>query len=401
VPHAFRVRADRVAGRGEGIAVGLEHDGIEPAIEAEPREHGGGRLAWTDAVDGELRARSAQLAQALADGGVAPQLHPRVVVVEALELGAPVLDLVSRPLVELAPGDRAIVRELVGREGADGLETAGEVLDGGEPEGFAARREGILAEDDWGAHDEKATLSQTVPADRRSAVILTVGNELTSGDVENSNASWLARSLEALGCGVRLSASVPDDVEAIARFLRLHRDDADCVIVTGGLGGTPDDVTREGIAAAFESEVVLDEEAAAPLRERFAARGLTEYAERWATLPRGSEPLGNPLGGAPAFVLSEVYVLPGVPAEMRACFESISERFQGAPIRQARLRYSLVESDLVGAMVEFSERFGDVALGSYPSFDDGRREVELVLKSRDATRLREAVAWLESAVDAR
>jgi nicotinamide-nucleotide amidase len=229
-------------------------------------------------------------------------------------------------------------------------------------------------------------------------VILTVGDELTSGDVENSNASWLARSLEARGCHVRLVASVPDDIEAIARFLRLHRGDAACVLVTGGLGGTPDDLTREAVAAAFDVECVLDEQAAAPLRARFESRGLTAYAERWATLPRGAEPLGNPLGGAPAFVLSEVYVLPGVPAEMRACFESMSERFEGEPIRQSRLRYSLVESDLVSSLVEFSARYGDVSLGSYPSFDDGKREVELVLKSRDAARLAEAVAWLESAI---
>jgi nicotinamide-nucleotide amidase len=239
-----------------------------------------------------------------------------------------------------------------------------------------------------------------VSSDRRTAVILTVGDELTSGDVENSNASWLARSLEALGCHVRLVAALQDDVEAIARFLRLHRGDADCVMVTGGLGGTPDDLTREAVAAAFEVECVLDERAAAPLRKRFASRGLTAYAERWATLPRGAEPLGNPLGGAPAFVLAEVYVLPGVPAEMRACFESISDRFRGEPIQQARLRYALVESDLVGSLVAFSSRFDDVALGSYPSFDDGRREVELVLKSRDAVRLAEAVAWLESAIEA-
>jgi molybdenum cofactor synthesis domain-containing protein len=232
-------------------------------------------------------------------------------------------------------------------------------------------------------------------------VILTVGDELTSGDVENSNASWLARSLEALGCRVRLVAALPDEIEAIASFLRLHRGDADCVLVTGGLGGTPDDLTREAVAAAFRVDCVLDEHAAGPLRERFASRGLTAYAERWATLPRGSEPLGNPLGGAPAFVLSEVYVLPGVPAEMRACFESIAERFQGDPIRQARLRYSLVESDLVGALVDFSSRFADVSLGSYPSFGDGTRAVELVLKSRDGARLAEAVAWLESAIAGR
>jgi nicotinamide-nucleotide amidase len=232
-------------------------------------------------------------------------------------------------------------------------------------------------------------------------VIVTVGDELTSGDVENSNASWLARSLESRGCRVVLSASLPDDVDAIARFLRLHRGDADCVLVTGGLGGTPDDLTREAVAATFGVECVLDERAAAPLRERFASRGLTAYAERWATLPAGSEPLGNPLGGAPAFVLSEVYVLPGVPAEMRACFESIGDRFQGDPIQQARLRYALVESDLVASLVTFSARFRDVSLGSYPSFDDGRREVELVLKSRDAARLAEAVEWLEAAIAAR
>ncbi len=235
---------------------------------------------------------------------------------------------------------------------------------------------------------------------RRNAVIVTVGNELTSGDIENTNASWLARRLEALGCHVRLVASLPDDVEPIARFLRLHRGDADCVLVTGGLGGTPDDLTREGVAAAFGLECALDERAAAPLRARFAAARMSSYAERWATLPIGSEPLGNPLGGAPAFVIDEVYVLPGVPAEMRACFESISERFRSAAIQQTRLRYALVESDVVGALVAFSARFGDVSLGSYPSFEKGTCEVELVLKSRDPARLQEAVSWLEEAIDA-
>ena len=231
-------------------------------------------------------------------------------------------------------------------------------------------------------------------------MIVTVGNELTSGDVENSNASWLARRLESLGCGVLLVASLPDEVASIARFLRMHREDADCVLVTGGLGGTPDDLTREAVAAAFSVDCVLDERAAEPLRKRFAERGLTAYTERWATLPRGAEPLGNPLGGAPAFVLQQVYVLPGVPAEMQACFESIAQRFRGEPIHQVRLRYSLAESDLAVALTGFAEHFGDVSLGSYPSFGDGHREVELVLKSRDEAGLAEAVVWLRSAVDA-
>src|SRR6476659_7372966 len=133
-----------------------------------------------------------------------------------------------------------------------------------------------------------------------TALILTVGNELTSGDVENTNASWLSRRLAAHGGEVRLVAAITDDVDAISGFLRQHRHDATHVFVTGGLGGTPDDVTREGVAAAFAIGCALDERAAQPLRERYADR-LNEYILRWATLPIGSVPLQNPLGGAPAF----------------------------------------------------------------------------------------------------
>jgi molybdenum cofactor synthesis domain-containing protein len=85
----------------------------------------------------------------------------------------------------------------------------------------------------------------------RGAAILTIGNELLSGDVENTNGSWLARRLEAIGVPVRLIAVLPDDIHAIAEFVKTSAQAADAVIVTGGLGGTPDDVTREALAAAF------------------------------------------------------------------------------------------------------------------------------------------------------
>src|SRR3954469_9340193 len=146
-----------------------------------------------------------------------------------------------------------------------------------------------------------------------TAVIITVGDELTSGDVENTNASWLARRLEGLGVKVRLVASLTDDVDQISAFLRQHRYDANHVFVTGGLGGTPDDVTREGVAAAFGVACALDEAAAGPLRAGIAGR-LGEYALRWATLPLGSVPVENPLGGAPAFQIENVWVLTGPPS---------------------------------------------------------------------------------------
>jgi molybdenum cofactor synthesis domain-containing protein len=84
-----------------------------------------------------------------------------------------------------------------------------------------------------------------------TASIVTIGNELVSGDIVNTNGSWLAARLEALGVDVVLIASLPDEEERVAAFVRDQAAEADVVLVTGGLGGTPDDITREAIAAAF------------------------------------------------------------------------------------------------------------------------------------------------------
>ena len=120
-----------------------------------------------------------------------------------------------------------------------------------------------------------------------------------SGDVANTNASWLAKRLESLGVRVVLAASVPDEMDRIVDFLRREMPRVDHLIVTGGLGGTPDDITREAVAAAFGVGQEVVEELAVDLRARF--RGDPEYAARWASLPVGSIPLVNPPGGAPGF----------------------------------------------------------------------------------------------------
>jgi molybdenum cofactor synthesis domain-containing protein len=234
-----------------------------------------------------------------------------------------------------------------------------------------------------------------------SAVVLTVGNEIVSGDVENTNASWLARRLGELGLEVTLLAAVRDSVDEIAGFLRAEAERVDAVIVTGGLGGTPDDVTREGVAAAFgvPTEEILD--LAAGLRERFGKRGLGDYAARWARLPRGAVALENPLGGAPGFVLANVYVLPGLPSEMMAMFETLSDGFRGVPITAWRRRYPTGEGQIVAVLEEATRRHPTVSVGSYPSFLDTGPEVEVVLKSADALALGEAAAWLEAALDRR
>jgi molybdenum cofactor synthesis domain-containing protein len=231
-----------------------------------------------------------------------------------------------------------------------------------------------------------------------TAAIVTIGNELVSGDVENTNAIWLARRLEQLGLAVRLIAAVPDELPAIAALVRDQAAASDAVVVTGGLGGTPDDLTRESIASAFGVPQEEVPEVAAALRARFTRD--PEYAARWALLPVGSRPLENPLGGAPGFVVENVYVLPGLPSEMRAMFDTVAgELATGSPIASWRRVYRTTESRIVGVLQAMEERHPEVLVGSYPSFESTGPEVEVVVKSSDPAVLAAAASWIEIALE--
>jgi nicotinamide-nucleotide amidase len=233
-----------------------------------------------------------------------------------------------------------------------------------------------------------------------SAAIVTIGNELVSGDVPNSNGSWLARRLAPLGVAVRLIVAVPDEIDAIADVVRREAPLVDFVLITGGLGGTPDDLTREAIAHAFgvgqEEVAVLADD----LRRRFPHD--PEYAAAWARLPAGSRPLENPLGGAPGFALGNVYVMPGLPSEMEAMFDTVAGEFRrGAPIGAWRQTFDTRESEIAPLLVETGERWPSVLVGSYPTFPPDGPRVELVLKSSDADALAAASAWLGNAIESR
>ncbi|HXR12128.1 MAG TPA: molybdopterin-binding protein [Gaiellaceae bacterium] len=233
-----------------------------------------------------------------------------------------------------------------------------------------------------------------------TAAILTIGNELVSGDVPNTNGSWLARRLAPLGVSVRLIAAVPDEIDAIADFVRAEAPRVDFLLVTGGLGGTPDDITREAVAYAFGVEQEEVPELAADLRSRFTRD--PEYAAAWARLPAGSRPLVNPPGGAPGFAINNVYVMPGLPAEMEAMFDAIAEEFRrGEPIGAWRRTYETRESTIATALAEAGERWPGVLVGSYPTFVPDGPRVEVVVKSSDAEALAAASAWLASAIEER
>ena len=231
-----------------------------------------------------------------------------------------------------------------------------------------------------------------------SAAILTIGNELLSGDVENTNGSWLARRLEAAGADVRLIAVLPDEVAEIATMLREQAERADLVLVTGGLGGhlrLLDLLDGERRGDGFARQIVRS---AAELRARFHRD--PDYAARWALLPEGSRPLANPLGGAPGFVLENVYVLPGLPAEMEAMYETVEDELRaGPPIGSWRRTYGTTESRIAILLAQAANDHPGVRVGSYPSFGAEGPHVEVVLKSKDPDALDAAAAYLACALE--
>ena len=157
------------------------------------------------------------------------------------------------------------------------------------------------------------------------AEVITVGDELITGLVVDSNSAYLGRRLTELGFRVVRMTSVGDGPEEIR--IALQQVSSDVAVVTGGLGPTPDDRTKEVFAEVVGRRLVLDEEVLEGIRKRFAHRGMEMPRSnvRQATVPEGSQVLPNRWGTAPGLHVKadgrHFFLLPGVPREMRGIFE--------------------------------------------------------------------------------
>ncbi len=162
----------------------------------------------------------------------------------------------------------------------------------------------------------------TTPSKGLAAEIVTTGTELLLGEIVDTNAAWMAQQLRETGVNLYYKTTVGDNEARLRGVLELGLKRSDVIIVSGGLGPTADDITRQAIAAATRRPLVLSERALEALRARFERFGaeMTDNNRQQALIPQGATLIENPVGTAPGFIVEAeggtIIALPGVPREM-------------------------------------------------------------------------------------
>jgi len=222
-----------------------------------------------------------------------------------------------------------------------------------------------------------------------TAALLSIGTELTRGELVNTNAAWLAEQLTQLGFEVVEHATVDDDVDRIVSLVRRFSESHRVVIATGGLGPTSDDLTTASAAKAAGLGLRREQSIVEDIRRKFEAFGrvMPESNAKQADFPEGATVLPNPVGTAPGFSMivgrARFFFTPGVPREMKHIFgESIVPVIAGLAERRTHQvhvkTFGMTESGVAQALQGLEEEFPGLTLGYRAHFP----EIEVKVHAR-------------------
>ncbi len=210
------------------------------------------------------------------------------------------------------------------------------------------------------------------------AEIIAIGTELTTGAKLDTNSQWLSIELASIGIPVLLHTTIADDMPAMRQTLRTAIERSEIVLISGGLGPTLDDLTRQALAETANVELVLHEPSLQHVREMFAKRKrvMPERNVIQAMFPAGSQPIDNPHGTAPGIwweilradgLTCRIAAMPGVPSEMKPMFrDSVLSRLprSNQVIRRARINcYGIGESACEEMLGDVTARGRDPEVG--------------------------------------
>ena len=227
-----------------------------------------------------------------------------------------------------------------------------------------------------------------------NAEIVTSGTEILLGDIVDTNAAWIAQQLREAGVNLYYKTTVGDNELRLRGVIALGMTRSDVIIVTGGLGPTVDDVTRDAIANATGCPLELHAGALATLQARFARFGatMTDNNRKQALIPRGAILIENPVGTAPGFIVETgrcaVIALPGVPREMKQLMtDSVLPYLRARLGSQAVIRRRILRTFGIGEST-IDDRLGELLQRSNPTVglaaQTGQCDIRIAARAEDA-----------------
>lgn len=242
-----------------------------------------------------------------------------------------------------------------------------------------------------------ATMSERI----WTAALIVIGDEILSGRTQDKNVAQLASWLNVQGirlAEVRIVADVEDAIVEAVNTLRARND---YLFTTGGIGPTHDDITVDAIAKALGVGVEVHPDARATLERYYETRGgLTDARLRMARVPAGATLIENRISGAPGIRTGNIFIMAGVPHITAGMLDTLTGTLEGGrPVQSVTLGCWVAESEVADTLrsVEKDHRGedgGDVSIGSYPFFREGRVGANFVVRSPDPARLEACVTDL-------
>lgn len=233
----------------------------------------------------------------------------------------------------------------------------------------------------------------------KTAAVIVIGNEILSGRTHDKNTHFIAQAMTAKGIRLREARVVPDDEAMIIEAVNALRAQYDYVFTTGGIGPTHDDITALCVAKAFGLKLERHEGAYAVLLGYYGKENLNAARLKMADLPAGAQLIDNPVTGAPGFNVENVYVMAGVPKIMQSMMEAILPKLTGGRvIFSLSVAVDLVESKIAETLASFQDQHPDIDIGSYPTFQDGKPKVSVVMRSTDEVAVRALLDDLQLAL---
>ena len=225
----------------------------------------------------------------------------------------------------------------------------------------------------------------------RTAAVLVIGNELLSGKIQETNLIELAQLLRSLGIELRRVVFIRDERDQIARDVSSLASSYDYLFTSGGVGPTHDDVTLDGIAAAFDVPIVAHPDLV-KLFEQHYGKNLNAGHLRLASIPEGAQLISASASPWPVALMKNVWILPGIPEVFRMKLPIIEEHIQSdRPFITRSVFTKMDEPDLKTSLDQLVDKHSEVDIGSYPIWNDQKYRTKITFDGKDEDLIEKAL----------